>query len=78
MNEVICQVAKRLGNTPAVCRKSYIHPEIIAAYTEDGTLGWKIRSKPPEGLLPEERFVVRLLQRLRSHRRHDNCQSNSC
>jgi DNA topoisomerase-1 len=63
LNEVIAQVAKRLGNTPAVCRKSYIHPEIIAAYTEDGTIGQKARGKPAKGLLPEERFVVRFLTR---------------
>ena len=30
-------VAKHLGNTPAVCRNSYVHPAIIEAYL-DGTL----------------------------------------
>ncbi len=30
-------VAKRLGNTPSVCRKCYIHPEILNAYL-DGDL----------------------------------------
>lgn len=28
-------VASKLGNTPAVCRSSYIHPEVIAAYADD-------------------------------------------
>ncbi|MBV9692740.1 MAG: DNA topoisomerase IB, partial [Alphaproteobacteria bacterium] len=28
---VLSQVAERLGNTPAVCRKCYIHPEIVTA-----------------------------------------------
>lgn len=37
------RVAERLGNTPSVCRKSYIHPEVIGAFL-DGTLG-------PEGTL---------------------------
>ena len=27
---VIAEVARRLGNTPAVCRKSYIHPRVLA------------------------------------------------
>ncbi len=27
-------VAKRLGNTPTICRKSYIHPEVINAYLD--------------------------------------------
>ncbi len=31
------QVAERLGNTPAVCRKSYIHPAILDAYL-DGSI----------------------------------------
>src|SRR6201992_3233905 len=26
------KVAKQLGNTPAICRKSYVHPEILRAY----------------------------------------------
>jgi DNA topoisomerase I len=31
-------VAEHLGNTPAVCRKSYVHPAVIEAYVE-GSLG---------------------------------------
>ncbi|MFO1243390.1 MAG: hypothetical protein U1E36_09410 [Rickettsiales bacterium] len=27
-------VAKQLGNTPAICRKCYIHPEIISSYSD--------------------------------------------
>ena len=34
---VIKGVAAELGNTPAVCRKSYVHPKVIAAYL-DGSL----------------------------------------
>ncbi len=26
------KVARALGNTPAICRKSYVHPEILDAY----------------------------------------------
>ncbi len=29
---VIAAVAKQLGNTPAICRKCYVHPEILDAY----------------------------------------------
>jgi len=35
--QAIEAVAKRLGNTKAVCRKCYIHPAVIGAYT-DGSL----------------------------------------
>jgi len=31
-------VAERLGNTPAVCRKSYIHPAILASYLDGSML----------------------------------------
>ena len=31
------RVAQRLGNTPAVCRKCYIHPAIMDAYLEGRT-----------------------------------------
>jgi len=34
---VVEKVAALLGNTPAVCRKSYIHPEVLAAW-RDGSL----------------------------------------
>ena len=30
----ICAVAELLGNTPAVCRKCYIHPSIVEAYVK--------------------------------------------
>jgi DNA topoisomerase I len=32
------QVAEHLGNTPAVCRSSYVHPKVFAAYREGVTL----------------------------------------
>ncbi|MGH8297976.1 MAG: DNA topoisomerase IB [Steroidobacteraceae bacterium] len=35
--EAIRQVAKRLGNTPAICRKCYIHPAVLDGYL-DGSL----------------------------------------
>ena len=36
--EAVKRVASSLGNTPAVCRKSYIHPAIIEAYYNDPAL----------------------------------------
>src|SRR5207248_2529534 len=35
--QAIESVAERLGNTPAVCRKCYVHPAIVEAYV-DGTM----------------------------------------
>lgn len=28
--DILCAVARQLGNTPAVCRKAYIHPAVLA------------------------------------------------
>ncbi len=33
--ECVRQVSQRLGNTPTVCRRSYIHPGVLTAYAED-------------------------------------------
>ena len=37
VTQAIERVASRLGNTPAICRKSYVHPEVLGAYL-DGSL----------------------------------------
>jgi DNA topoisomerase I len=37
LGETIATVAKRLGNTKAICRKCYIHPAVMDAFT-DGSL----------------------------------------
>ena len=37
IRRAIEKVAARLGNTPAICRKCYVHPEVLAAYL-DGKL----------------------------------------
>jgi DNA topoisomerase-1 len=34
INEAIREVAGALGNTPAVCRASYVHPALLEAYAE--------------------------------------------
>lgn len=45
----IAAVAKRLGNTPAICRKCYIHPEVMEAYL-DGRLTRLNGAKPAAAL----------------------------
>ena len=61
-------VAKRLGNTKAVCRKCYIHPQIIESYM-DGSLIEHLHTeaekllKPLHHLHPEEAAVLVLLTR---------------
>ena len=36
ITRVVKEVAEELGNTPAVCRKHYIHPEVIRSFSERG------------------------------------------
>ncbi|HYC03825.1 MAG TPA: DNA topoisomerase IB [Azospirillaceae bacterium] len=38
LTEAIRKVSARLGNTPAVCRKCYVHPEVMNAYLEESQL----------------------------------------
>lgn len=61
---VVKHVAAQLGNTPAVCRKSYIHPRVLSCYL-DGSLQprlarYKARLREPE-MLAVEGLVMRLL-----------------
>jgi DNA topoisomerase-1 len=57
------EVALRLGNTAAVCRKSYVHPALVAAFMENGRLGSFRPGAAVRGLQAKERFVVALLRR---------------
>ena len=38
LRAAIESVASRLGNTPTICRKCYIHPQILGCYLEGGLL----------------------------------------
>jgi DNA topoisomerase I len=58
VKEAITAVAKVLGNTPAVCRKCYVHPAVLETYL-DGSL--------IEGLKKQtEKTLARSLKELRS------------
>jgi DNA topoisomerase I len=62
--DAVKQVAERLGNTVSVCRKCYIHPDVIAMY-EEGTL--KSRAKFTKtrrrGLSALETATIRALKK---------------
>ena len=36
VKRVLCEVAKKLGNTPTICRKSYVHPVVIETFLAGG------------------------------------------
>ena len=71
-------VAAELGNTPTVCRASYVHPMVIARYLDEGStiapfLGRAGRPVPrragASGHEPEERALIRFLDRYFPERR---------
>ena len=63
------RVAERLGNTSSVCRKSYIHPEVLNAYLEGALLKSLIERTDEaledsvKGLDAEETAVLAFLKR---------------
>jgi len=38
VTQAIERVSARLGNTPTICRKCYVHPEVVNAYLDGGLL----------------------------------------
>jgi DNA topoisomerase-1 len=61
-------VSSRLGNTPTICRKCYVHPEILSCYL-DGDLLLDVKEEVEaelrdrlDGLKPEEAAVLTLLK----------------
>jgi DNA topoisomerase I len=65
----ICAVAEFLGNTPAVCRKCYVHPVVVEAYLNHtriaGLNGAGKRLKQPD-LRAAERAVLKFLHTRKS------------
>jgi DNA topoisomerase-1 len=61
-------VSSKLGNTPTICRKCYVHPEVLTCYL-DGELLLDIKQEVEEELReelaelkPEEAAVLTLLE----------------
>jgi len=68
LRAAIEKVSARLGNTSTICRKCYVHPEVLNAYM-DGNLVIELRSKAESELRiamgrlkPEEAAVLALLR----------------
>jgi len=66
------QVAARLGNTPTICRKSYVHPAILDAYLANTLkLPPSTRALGKTRLSAQERAIQKLLKRKGSESRLD-------
>jgi DNA topoisomerase-1 len=68
LRAAIEKVAARLGNTPTICRKCYVHPEVLNCYM-DGNLVLELKSKAEselrgdvQNLKPKEAAVLALLR----------------
>ena len=64
----IDKVAARLGNTSTICRKCYVHPEVLNSYL-DGNLVLELKSKAENelrstlgSLKPQEAAVLAMLR----------------
>jgi len=74
--EAIKSVAAQLGNTPAICRKCYVHPAVIEAYLEGSLLQMLQRLGEPDlpetfrGLSPEEGKVLAFLRQALAPKTH--------
>lgn len=69
-------VAAELGNTPAICRKSYVHPVVIMRYLRSGTtitLPPATRASAKNGIdhAPEERALIEFLDEYFPERRKE-------
>jgi DNA topoisomerase I len=71
LRNAIKDVAARLGNTPTICRKCYVHPELVTSYL-DGNFVLKVKSENKlrgerSGLKPEEAAVLAMLRSRLGH-----------
>jgi DNA topoisomerase-1 len=65
--QAIKAVAQLLGNTPSVCRKCYVHPEIVGAYLKrkliEGLKPAEDKNGDDTSLRPEEIAVLKFLRK---------------
>ena len=64
--ELLAEVAKRLGNTVAVCKKSYVHPrvlEVLASELDDALRAGLEKAQRRDGLDVAERRLLAFLSR---------------
>ena len=72
LNQVVNDVAAKLGNTPAICRRCYIHPAVIESYLS-GAFHRSLEALPggramrPSRLSASERLTLAFLRK--AHRR---------
>lgn len=61
INRALANVSRQLGNTPAICRKSYVHPMVLHSFL-DGTLERFLESTNPSDLEEAESVALAFLR----------------
>ena len=62
VREAVVRVSAQLGNTPAICRKCYVHPVVIETYLEKRQVSQRLgRHAARRGLLPDEVAALAIL-----------------
>ena len=84
LRSAIEKVSARLGNTPTICRKCYVHPEVLNSYM-DGNLVLEIKSQAESelrsavgSLKPEEAAVLAILRDSTGERSRATWQLQLC
>lgn len=63
VKDVLTQVAQKLGNTIAICRKCYVHPDVLSAFTEGRlSLDFARKGRAKTNLCSHERAVLCFLE----------------
>jgi DNA topoisomerase-1 len=71
VKNAICAVAQLLGNTPAICRKCYVHPAVLDAYLAGRQIAGFLQAiNPPEklNLRAVEQAILKFLRTRASNR----------
>ena len=64
LKSVMAPVAEALGNTPAISRKSYVHPALIEAAKDAGAIGARELPRATKHLSAAERGLIEFLDAL--------------
>src|SRR5471030_310348 len=75
--EMVKAVSRQLGNTPAICRKCYIHPAVLEGFLL-GELARLPRTRQRKGLRLEDVALATFLQRLMESAAADVREKTEC
>jgi DNA topoisomerase-1 len=68
LNAAVEEVARRLGNTPAICRNAYVHPAVGESFLHGGLRHTNGKGRHGPGLRPAEASLLSLLSTWKTER----------